>query len=283
MDLDIQLLRTFIALVETGSVTQVAERVGRSQPAVSLQLRRLETLVGQKLIAWEKRKLTLTEEGERLLEYGRRIIDINDRAMAELSSERLHGSISLGAPDIYAAAALPQALRAFRRRFPNIRIELHCALSTILLEMINQEVLDLALVTHAYSGERGEFVCSHPLEWVACVDHEFEAVPPIPLAVLPAGNLLRDVALAALRRHDVDWSIIATSESLGGILAAIYSGIAIGVLPRMVIRENLRVVPPNDVLPQLPVVDLALVGARRATGDAVEALRLHLHETLVAL
>ncbi|MCG7626138.1 LysR family transcriptional regulator [Epibacterium sp. Ofav1-8] len=281
-DLEIQLLKTFIAVCDTGSVTQAANRVGRSQPATSLQLQRLENLVGRKLVLWEKRKLILTEEGEYLLEYARRIIDLNDKVVANFASDDLHGMISFGAPDFYAASAVSTAMRAFRKRFPHVRVELHCATSTTLMDMINQGSLDLALVTHAYCGDRGEVVCRQQLEWVVSADHELDLTPPVPLALLPPGNLLRDVAITALRRNQIESHIVATSESLGGILAAVNSGLAVGVLPRMVLNDQVQIVRPGADLPSLPKVDLALV-CNSGSSKLADALSRQLASTLAEL
>src|SRR6201996_520669 len=146
--LDLSLLRTFVLLVEEGSVTRVAQRLNKPQPAVSLQLNRLEQLVGRKLFEWNLRRPKLTSHGETLLSYARKLLELDNEARSRLRSDEVSGRVVLGCPDLYAAFLLPRTLARFQASYPNVEVTVHCALSRKIAEAVVNGSVDVAVVTH---------------------------------------------------------------------------------------------------------------------------------------
>src|SRR5918993_1581798 len=197
-DLDLLLLRTFVAVIDTKSLTIAGRRVGRTQSAVSQQMQRLEHAVGRQIIKRDRRRLVLTQDGELLLRYARALLRLNDEARARLSTPEIQGQVRFGTPDLYAAYLLPSVLASFARAYPSIDIELRCALSVALHAALARDELDLALVTGRPTDVGGQFVRREPLVWVAAPDFHPEDEEEVPLAMLPPGALYRDLALEAL-------------------------------------------------------------------------------------
>ena len=133
VNLDIRMLRSLMSVVETGSITETARRLGRTQPAITLQLQRLEELTGKAIFIHEGRRLFLTAEGETVLSYARSIVGFHDEMLSQLASPDIEGHVVLGTPDLYAAFMLPSILRIFRKAFPRVQLELNCSLSTPLV------------------------------------------------------------------------------------------------------------------------------------------------------
>jgi DNA-binding transcriptional LysR family regulator len=147
-DLDITLLRTFVAIVDTGGLTSAGRRVGRSQPAITHQIRRLEDGLGRPVFGCDRRRLTLTRDGEALLEYARAMLRLNDEVRNRFSAPDVAGHVTLGTPDLYAAYLLPEVLADFSRSFPNVEIQLRCTRSIHLHAALEREELDIALMTN---------------------------------------------------------------------------------------------------------------------------------------
>ncbi len=189
-DLDIALLRTFVAIVDTGGLTSAGRRVGRTQPAITHQIKRLEDLIGRTLFEDNRRKLSLTHDGEVLLEFARAILKLNAEARARFSAPDIAGHVTLGTPDLYASYILPEVLETFSRSHPNVEIELRCTRSVQLHAALEREEIDIALMTNQPDFRRGELVRREGLVWVAGVGSAPELRNPIPLAVLPQGECI---------------------------------------------------------------------------------------------
>ena len=256
--IDHRLLRAFILFVETGSVSETSRRLGRTQPAISLQLRRLEEETRTKLFTSVGRKLVLTQDGELLLGYARTIMGLQDEITARLAAPKVGGHVTLGTPDLYAAYVLPAFLHDFRSVYPNVEIEIRCALSSKLMASIEKNEIDLALVTGMRAFKGGELVAREPLVWVTSNTRSPHNENPVPLAMLPTGNTLRDHALASLDQIGRKWRIACVSESISGIQAAVFGGIAISVVARSALIEGMRSLTRADGFPYLPTVDLVL-------------------------
>jgi DNA-binding transcriptional LysR family regulator len=256
-DLDVLLLKSFVAVVDTKSLTVAGRRIGRTQSAVSQQIQRLEHAVGKQLIRRDRRRLVLTQSGELLLQYARAILRLNDEARARLSAPELEGRVRFGTPDLYAAYLLPSVLANFARTYPRIDIELRCALSVSLHAALARGELDLALVTGRPSDTGGQFVRREPLVWVAAPDAHPEDNEEVPLAMLPPGALYRDLALEALGDNR-RWRIVCVSESIAGLQAAVFAGLAVSVVARSAVVSGMRVLSPAENMPPLPKVDLML-------------------------
>lgn len=263
-DLDIALLRTFVAIVDTGGLTSAGRRVGRTQPAITHQIKRLEDLIGRTLFDDNRRKLSLTHDGEVLLEFARAILKLNAEARARFSAPDIAGHVTLGTPDLYASYILPEVLETFSRSHPNVEIELRCTRSVQLYEALERDEIDIALMTNQPDFRRGELVRREGLVWVAGIGSAPELRKPIPLAVLPQGSVYRHQALEALGAAGRQWSIRSVCDSIAGLQAAVFAGLAVSVFPRCAIVPNLRCLDEADGLPKLPPLSSSCIANPRA-------------------
>lgn len=279
-ELDISLLRTFVAIVETGGLTSAGRLVGRTQPAISHQAKRLEAAVGHPLFGADKRNLTLTREGEVLLDYARAMLRLNDEMLATFSAPAIEGHVTLGTPDLYAAYLLPGILGSFSKAYPGVEIELRCQRSIFLLSALKSEDLDLAVLTRQPDMKTGEVVRREPLAWVSSANASPEDEVVLPLAVLPQGSVYRKCALDALGRQKRRWTIASISDSIAGLQAAVYAGLAVTVLPRCAVSPAMRTLGVAEGMPALPVIDLVMVSRRKRLSPAGEHLARYIAERL---
>ncbi|MDQ0391103.1 LysR substrate-binding domain-containing protein [Labrys monachus] len=273
VSLDIRTLRSLISVVETGSITETARRLGRSQPAITLQLQRLEELTGKVLFQHEGRRLSLTTDGDIVLTYAKSILRMHDELLSQLAAPEIEGHVVLGTPDLYAAFMLPSILNVFRKSFPRIQVELNCALSTPLVGLVKRGEVDIALVTRMNDFTGGQVVRQEQLVWMTGDRSVAQRERPLPLALLPPGNIYRDHAIAGLEAARLRWRIACVSESVSGLQAAAFSGMAVTVLGRSALVGRMREIGAQEGLPALPKVDLLLYKSPGATSKA--ALALH--------
>jgi DNA-binding transcriptional LysR family regulator len=271
-DLDIALLRTFVAIVDTGGLTSAGRQVGRTQPAITHQISRLEDLIGRTLFDDNRRKLSLTHDGEVLLEFARAMLRINDEARGRFSTPDIAGRVTLGTPDLYAPYILPDVLESFSRAHPNVEIQLRCTRSVHLHAALERNELDIALMTNQPEFRRGELVRLEPLVWVAAIGSRPETRKPLPLAVLPQGSVYRHHALEALGAAGLQWSIRSVCDSIAGLRAAVFAGLAVSVFPRCAIGSNIRQLGTQDGLPPLPPIELVMHRKSQGISDAAEQL-----------
>ncbi len=261
-----ELLETFLAIAETGRFTQAAKRVHRTQSAVSMQMKRLEAVIGRPLFERDGRLLRLSDDGEVLLGHARRVLRAHQQALAAFSPSELSGSIRIGSPDEYAISFLPRILTDFTKDHPLVHVEVVCKTSERLLEEVNAGALDIILCTHGYAPDNeGVELFSEPLVWVSCAAHDVHEQRPIPLALFHPGCRFRDAALHALAKSALDYRVSYTSMSLSGIEAAVAGGLAVAVLPRANVRDSMRVLGPEDGYPALPDYQIAMHRAAHAT------------------
>jgi DNA-binding transcriptional LysR family regulator len=270
-DLDIVLLRTFVAIVDTGGLTSAGRKVGRTQPAISQQIDRLEEIVGRSLFT-DRRKLDLTRDGDVMLSFARAMLRLNDEARSRFTAPAVTGHVILGTPDLYASFILPQVLGNFSRAHPHVEIELRCTRSVHLQAALERGEIDIALTTNRPEFPRGEFVRKEPLIWVAGLDASPELRRPLPLAVLPKGSVYRNNALEALGQTNLSWSIRSVCDSIAGLQAAVFAGLAVSVFPRCAIDARLRCLSGEDGLPELPGVDLVMQRKSGGLSEAAEQL-----------
>ena len=271
-DLDIALLRTFVAIVDTGGLTSAGRKVGRTQPAITHQIGRLEDLIGRTLFDHNRRKLSLTHDGEILLEFARAMLRINDEALDRFSGTGIAGHVTLGTPDLYASYILPSVLEDFSRSHPNVEIELRCTRSIHLHAAMERNEIDIALMTNQPEFRRGELIRREPLVWVAGVGSNPELRRPIPLAVLPQGSVYRAHALEALGAAGLQWSIRSVCDSIAGLQAAVFAGLAVSVYPRCAVVTDVRLLDEADGFPRLPSIELVLHRKSQGISDAAEQL-----------
>ncbi len=256
--LEIRSLRSFVAVVETGSVTEAARRMGRTQPAITLQIRRLEEQTGKQFFEPTARRPLLTRDGELLLGYARAILNMHDELWGRMHARPLEGRVVLGTPDLYAAYLLPRILTSFRAAHPGVEVDVRCALSRTLMAQLDAEEIDIALVTAMPGIRAGEFVRKEPLVWVSGQDHAAYNENPVPLALLPPGNIYRDAALQALDSVGRRWRLACISESISGLQAAVFSGFAVSVVAKSALVAGMRVIGQLESFPALPAIDIVM-------------------------
>ncbi|BAU88867.1 LysR family transcriptional regulator [Methylorubrum populi] len=277
-DLEIPLLRTFVAVVETGSITLAGKQVGRTQPAVTHQIQRLERALAKPLFQSDRRNLTLTREGEMLLGYARTLLGLNDEIRGRFEAPDITGRVRLGVPDLYAAFLLPSVLSGFSRAYPQVEIELRCSRSVNLHAALQHEDIDIALMTRQPELGKGPVVREEPLVWVAAREYAVAPEGALPLALLPAGSVYRQYALDALGQIGRSWSVAAVSDSIAGLQAAVYAGLAVSAFPLCALGPNVRRLGRAEGLPELPNLEIVL--QRKPSGIAAAAE--HLAEYMVA-
>lgn len=256
--LDLDLLRTFAVIAETGALSRAAVRVGRTQAAISLQVKRLEQIVSQTLLDRSGRGVTLTPQGTRLLAHAQRILRYHDEALAELSGKGLTGTIRFGCPDDYAVVLLPQLLRGFAREHPEVLVEVYCGHTPRLLERLERHALDLALTSFGEQEKNAAIIRWEPLVWVGSVGSNAANLDPLRLALSDPDTLDHRAARRSLEAVGRSYRLAYASASLAGLTAVVRSGQAIAVLTRTAVPEDLRILPPETGLPPLPQVGIAL-------------------------
>lgn len=281
--LDLDLLRTFAVIAETGALSRAAVRVGRTQAAISLQVKRLEAIVAQTLLDRSGRGVTLTPQGTRLLAHAQRILRYHDEALAELSGKGLTGTIRFGCPDDYAVVILPQLLRGFAREHPEVLVEVYCAHTPRLLDRLDRHALDLALTSFPEQEKGAAIIRWEPLVWVGSVGSTAPNLNPLRLALSDPDTLDHRAARRSLEAVGRSYRLAYASASLAGLTAVVRSGQAIAVLTRTAVPEDLRVLPPESGLPPLPSVGIALTVATPQPAAVVSAFAEHVRLALPAI
>jgi DNA-binding transcriptional LysR family regulator len=274
-NLDLDLLRSFVTIADTGSFTRAGERLGRTQSTVSLQVKRLEEQLGRSVFERTPRTLRLTAEGERLLGVARQILRLNDSAIAELFEPDIAGGVRLGVPEDFATAHLPSVLAAFTEAHPLVELEVTCDLTLNLLERFNSGAFDLVLVKREPTAPmRGMRVWREPLVWVARDRLAIADMAVVPLIVSPQPCVYRKRAVEALEEAGLRWRVAYTSTSLAGSQAAVRAGLGISVLPREMVPAFLTPIGVEAGLPPLYDTEIALI---EAAGLSETAHRLAQH------
>lgn len=279
--LDIDQLRTFLAIAELGSFTKAADAVHKTQSAVSMQMRRLEERIDRPIFVKDGRQSRLTEDGHRLVEFAQRMIRLNDDTFKAFSEPTMVGRVKFGLPDDYAERLLPQVLAAFARLNPSIEIAVQCQASVRTAQLVGQGELDIAIVT---SGDclplQGEVFRREPLHWVTASDRCLHCEDVLRLALGPSDCSWRAQAIAALDRANRPYCIAYTSSSASALTSAVQAGLAVAVLPESAIRPGLRILGEADGLPQLPPCEINILRAAHANDPVHDALCDHIHASI---
>jgi DNA-binding transcriptional LysR family regulator len=275
--LDPDLLRSFVLIAEGGSFTRAAQVVGRTQSAVSMQIRRLEEMLGQPLLLRGARGVEPTQHGLWLLERARRILALNDEIHSTFRQPAIAGSVRLGSPDDYAIRWLPGILARFAASHPAVQVDVTCAPSNELADRLQDGELDLTLLSEGNEppGARMRWLWRGPLVWVG--KEEVARRRPLPLALASAGCSWRQAAIQALDESDMPWRMAYTAASLAGSVAVVLAGLAVTVAMPGTMPDGVRRLGSEEGLPPLP--DFA-IGLLRGPGTPVaEALARHIEES----
>ena len=277
-NLDIDLLKTFLAIADTGSFTRAAERVNKTQSAVSMQMKRLEELLGRPLFARDGRASRFTPDGDRLIEYARRMATINDEAVSAFTKPELTGTLRFGTPDDYADHILPEILARFARTHPLVTVDVECLSSTELFERTRRGEIDLALVTFGCDIITDLPVRREALVWVTSPRHNVHLLDILPVASPHCE--WRKAVLDALDSQQRKYRIAYSSSNSNAISAAVTTGLAVGAVPEMCVRPGMRVLGERDGFPPLGTFDIGLVRKPGRGNSATDALARHVTESV---
>ena len=277
--LDVDQLRTFIAIADAGSFTRAADAVHRTQSAVSMQMKKLEERLGKPIFERDGRHSRLTEDGERLLDYARRIVKLNVEALSSFSDAELAGRVRLGLPDDYADRYLPEILARFSRSNPRVEVTVVCEPTPMLAERIANLDLDLAIITQT-DRNGAPVIRRERLLWVTSGRHAVHETEPVPLALGRAFCTWRQAATAALENADRPFRVLYSSWNSTAVGAAVLAGLAVSVVPESAVRPGMRVLGPSDGYPTLPSCKIALLRNAAEPSLLADALAGHIVTSL---
>jgi DNA-binding transcriptional LysR family regulator len=278
--MDVDQLRTFIAIAETGSFTRAAEVVHKTQSAVSMQMKRLEERLDRPIFARDGRASKLTEDGARLLDYARRIVKLNIEALAAFSDGEFTGRVRLGVPDDYADRYLPEIMARFSRAYPGVELTVICEPSVELVKRIESNELDLAIITNCETNRPSEAFRRERLLWVTSNRHSTHAEEPLPLALGRPPCGWRRAALECLEAISRPHRLLFSSANAGAVAAAVLAGLAVSVFPESGLRPGMRVLTPAEGYPELPSCRIGLVRNPHETSALAQALAEHIVSSL---
>jgi len=264
--LDLDLLKSFVSVVDTGGFTRAGERVHRTQSTVSQQIKRLEETLGYPLLHRNGKQATPTEQGERLLAYSRRILALEQEAREVVARPAGEGVVRLGIPEDFAAYRLTELLSDFSRSRPGLRLDVRCGLSINMRRALERGELDLALFKRE-AGE-GSAIAAWPerLQWVTSREHPIAfRRDPLPLAMAEQGCLYRKRMIHAIESAGRAWHIAYTSPNLPGIQAAVSVGLGVSILPEVAILPDHHLLKTSDGFPPITNTEIALVAAADAS------------------
>jgi DNA-binding transcriptional LysR family regulator len=279
-DLEIELLRAFVAVAESGGFTAASGVVGRSQSAVSQKVGRLEELVGCKLFDRTSRSLSLTRDGERLLVTARQMLELNDLTVRSMREPATVGILRLGISEDFIPRQLPALLTRFRRLYPEVQLELMTGLSCDLLDVYEAGGLDVAIAKKDGLAQRGRVIWREPLVWLASAGYQPDFSKPVELVLLKPPCTYRELMMRTLDSVRQPWIASCTARSLMGVQAAAAGGLGMTILGRSFVRDGLQVVATPDFWPALPMTEIVLLGEETAEADLVRPLVSFLTETL---
>ncbi|MEM8500000.1 MAG: LysR family transcriptional regulator [Pseudomonadota bacterium] len=275
-------VRSFVHVAETGSVTAAGERLGRSQPAISLQIKKLEALLGRSLFVRDNKQLRLNEDGRVFLDYAHRLLALNDEALSHFLSPRIGGIVRFGIPSEFASSILPRVIGRFRRVYPQVTLEVTSDLSQHLLRGYRQQEFDMILALHDEPGSSRTTISAHvhddELVWVGYAD-VLDEQTTIPLVVAPKGCIYRQRIAKRLDHREHTWNIVYTNPDVSGIKTAIEERIGITALARSTVPPGLPILT-NSGLPDLGSISVSILYKRNVRNSALIRLEEEVRKSL---
>ncbi len=273
-NLDMDVLRTLAVAMDLGGFGKAADRLGRSQSAVSLQMRKLEERIGRPLFRRQGRSLALTDAGDVVLGYARRILELNDQAVAVARGISVEGSVRFGVPQDFGDTWLPGVLARFTRTHPSVLIEARVDRTHKLVDRIAHGGLDLALLWGSPPPLPNAITVRRlPMAWIGQKGNSYAQGEKIPLALFEPPCVFRQPGIEALEKAKRPWRLAFTSPSLSGLWAAAAAGLGITVRTALGVPAQLAVLGRSNGLPKLPHIELSLYAAEGNPSQAVVRLR----------
>ena len=270
--LDLDQLRTFLLIAETGSFTKTADSVFRTQSAISMQIRRLEERIGNPLFSRDGRTLQLTPHGEKLLTYARRLLELNHETITSFRTDKLQANIRVGLPDLYLEHMVEDALHPIFRDYPAVETIIQCEPTDALIDHIRRGALDLALIVQPAGQKRSEVLNSSRFVWVTSAENSPHEEAVLPLAMNRPNCSWRKILTDALNTLQREYRIALSTTSTRSIAMAVRSGSAITILPENMVGSGMRILTEDDGFPKLPACSLSIIRAQGIHAPAIDLI-----------
>lgn len=278
LPLESELLRTFLAVAEAGNFTRASDGVGRTQSAVSMQIKRLEESLGEALFERGPRGVTLTFRGGQLLPYARRIVGLIDETGAVLRSVPLEGPVRIGIPEEYTPMILPRALATFAERHAAVEVTVRSETSSRQLEALEKDTLDLAVVFTPDRWATEDVLRVDPTVWATSVAHDLQHQDPVPVAIISDRSWCGEVAVNSLKQHGIRYRVAYTSDTIAGLISGASAGLAIASLSRSTIPPDCRELTEADGFPTIDSSRVILRRNPRRSNPAIEGMAQMIRE-----
>ena len=276
--LDFDLLTTFIAVVDNGSFTRAAGQVHRSQSAISMQIKRLESQLGQVLFNRQGKALTLTLNGKALVAYARRILNLHDEALVALQKQSQASVLTLGCPDDYVCSLVPKLISLLRAHLPQVKISVISANSGELRQKLDNGELDITILTRAASSNEGVLIYQEKGVWVA-KHQQLLQQKPMPLALFEANCKFNSTVIDGLEKCDISYDVLCDTSNIHLLMELVRQEKAISVLPSKAVPDDLQQFTTIEGLPALPVVEVIVslkAGQQSIQGLSLQEIAHHL-------
>ena len=279
--LDSDLLRTFVAVADTGNFTKAAERAGRTQSAVSMQMKKLEDMIGNSLFERGSRGVVLTRRGGELIGNARRIVSLLDETAASMAAPPLGGPVRIGIPEEYGHAILSRALGAFAKRHAKVEVTVRYAHSGAQIAALAADELDLAVVFEWQDLFGGEVLMHDPTVWVTSNLHQMHEERPVPIALYNRAGWCKDFAIKSLEQRGLAYRVAYTSDTNGGLRLAVTSGLAIAPISRSNIPADCRELTVADGFGDIDSSNVVLRRNPNASGEAIDSMEEAIREAFI--
>jgi len=280
IDLDIDMLRCFREVAQTGSFTKAGQAIGLTQSGVSVKIRRLEERLDTQVFNRTSKSLALTPEGEILLDYAGRILAVHNEAVSLLTKPKASGTLRIGLIDYFLPELLPKLLGRFRKQYPNIHLEVWTDVGTNLIPLFEKGELDVVVTgKDAYQGSC-RVLMQEPLIWVIGKDAEVTLHDVVHLVLLPSPCVFRKMATEGLEKANRKWEVLYTGSSIANIQTAVQAGMGLSILPQGALKEGLRKAPSHLQLPELPMYSIVLIKNEEKSSDARDVFISYLEAEL---
>jgi DNA-binding transcriptional LysR family regulator len=278
LPLDSELLRTFIAVAEHGNVTRAAGRLNRTQSAVSIQIKRLEEILGESLFDRGSRGVVLTQPGRLLLTSAKRIVSLLDETAAVMRAKPLGGPVRIGIPEEYGYTVLPRALAAFANQHPNVEVTVKCGYSSVQLAALDADELDLAVIFDQQQPPAGEVLFVDPTVWVTSETHCVHENEIIPVAIYESSSWCKKFAIGSLEENGTNYRIAYSCDTSGGLKIAVVSGLAIAPLATSNIPDGCRGLTEAEGFRLIDTSNVVLKRNPRRSSPAIDGMEAVIRE-----
>ena len=290
LDIDLDLIRCFLTVVESGGFTQASKRLHITQSGITLKIKRLEEQLNCRLFRRTAKPLELSHEGEIVLGYARRLLDLNQEMVQRVTKPKKNGALRLGVVDHFGPQLLPMWLAEFRETFPNVKIVSDIGLTHDLLKDLEDDKFDLVIASAGYTA-MGEYKLAPSIQethlqkermiWVQAENSKIDpSKDPLPLVMFGPKCRFRPIALEALQKAGRTWEMVYVGGSLNSVQTAVEADLGLSVLSPLSLAEGIAIADKNSGLPKLPTADLAIYSRRTPNHPMVQRLTAFLVESV---